>query len=124
MYYDYPDVKLKYKYEKGCSLVSVMSECIVEAPIVDTLSIFAEVDYMKEWMPNLTDVVVQKQVTEYRALYNFRQSVPWPLYPREIQCMATGMYDRKIRHVFQFANLQKEDKDGLDSRFLLKLKGT
>jgi hypothetical protein len=50
-YYNEPDKKVKYKYEEGCSLVSCMSECIVDAPIDHVLCLFAEVDVFKDWFP-------------------------------------------------------------------------
>lgn len=95
LYYDEPTRKLSYKYEKDCTLVSSKSECIVKAPLTDVLCLFAELDFFKEWMPNITSVTIEKQVTDYRGIYNFKQYMPWPMWPREIKCMATGMYDRK-----------------------------
>lgn len=56
LYYDEPDRKLKYKYESDCVLMSVMSECTVNASLVDTIFLFAELDFYKEWMPNMSEV--------------------------------------------------------------------
>jgi hypothetical protein len=72
LYYDEPTRKLKYKYEKDCALVSSLCECTVKAPLVHVLSLFAELDFFGEWMPNITDVTIEKQVTDYRGIYNFK----------------------------------------------------
>ena len=60
LYYDEPTRKLKYKYEKDCNLVSSLSECTIKAPLVDVLCLFAELDYFKTWMPNMTEVTIEK----------------------------------------------------------------
>ena len=57
-YYDEPERKLKYKYEDDCRLMSIMSECVVNASLTDTLFLFAELDFFKEWMPNMTEVTI------------------------------------------------------------------
>ena len=36
--------------------MSVMSECTVNASLVDTIFLFAELDFYKEWMPNMSEV--------------------------------------------------------------------
>lgn len=44
---------VKYKYEEGCSTVSCMNECIVNAPIMHVMCLFTEIDMFKEWFPQL-----------------------------------------------------------------------
>jgi hypothetical protein len=45
---------VRYKYEEGCSLVSVQAECIVDAPLTHVICLFAEIDIFKDWFPNVT----------------------------------------------------------------------
>ena len=68
-FYDEPTRKVKYMYEDGCSLVSCLSEAIVDAPLVDVLSLFGEVAMFKDWFPNVTECAIVKEVTNYRGLY-------------------------------------------------------
>jgi hypothetical protein len=68
-YYDEPTRKVRYKYEDGMSLVSCVCEAIVEAPMVNVLSLFAEVDLFATWFPNVTSCDIIKQVTPIRGLF-------------------------------------------------------
>ncbi len=68
-YYNEPTRKVRYKYEQGCNLVSCISEAIIEAPLVNVISLFGEIDMFKDWFPNVTDCKVLRQVTNYRGLY-------------------------------------------------------
>ena len=54
LYVNEPDKKVYYKYEEGLKLMSALSEVIVEAPMVNVVSLFAEGDLFKDWMPNIT----------------------------------------------------------------------
>lgn len=69
LYFDEPTRKVKYKYEDGLKLVSCLSEAIIEAPLVDVLSLFAEIDLFKDWFPNVTACSIINQVSNYRGLY-------------------------------------------------------
>ena len=35
-----------------------MSECIVNASVIDTLFLFAELDFYEEWFPNIKEMKV------------------------------------------------------------------
>ena len=48
---------------------SCLCEAVVEASIVECMSLFAEVDMFHEWFPNVTECKVIKEVTPYRGLY-------------------------------------------------------
>lgn len=43
-YYNEPSRKVRYKYEEGMSLVSCLCEAIIDAPIMNVLSLFIEMD--------------------------------------------------------------------------------
>ena len=91
--YNDPDRKVRYKFEDGLTLVSCLCECTVQAPILNILALFCEVDLFKDWFPNIKSVDVVKELTPYRGLYSCKQTMPWPLWPREMVFSATGMFD-------------------------------
>ena len=68
-YYDEPTRKVKYKYEEGLTLVSCLCEAIVEAPMINVLSLFCEIDLFKDWFPSVTSCEIIKEVTPIRGLY-------------------------------------------------------
>jgi hypothetical protein len=78
------DKKIKYKYEDGCDLASVLTECIVDAPLVNVLCLFAEIDVFKDWMPDMTEAFKLKSITDFRGLYMCKQSMPWPMWHRDM----------------------------------------
>jgi hypothetical protein len=94
-YYNEPTRKVKYKYEEGMTLVSCLCEAIVEAPLLNVLALFSEVELFKDWFPNVTSCDLIKEVTPIRGLYNCRQSMPWPIWPRQMTMEASGMFDKK-----------------------------
>jgi hypothetical protein len=67
----------------------------VEAPVLDVLSLFCEIDLFKDWFPNVTECQILKEVTTFRGLYNCKQTMPWPIWPRDMTFYATGMIDRQ-----------------------------
>jgi hypothetical protein len=98
-YYDEPTRKVKYKYEDGLTLVSVMSEAIIEAPMINLIALFCEVDLFHTWFPNVTSCTIVKEITPIRGLYSVKQSMPWPIWPRDMIFQACGMFDRKNKGV-------------------------
>lgn len=63
--------------------------------MVDVLSLFCETDMFKDWFPNVTDCKIINQVTNYRGMYVCKQTMPWPMWPREMIFSCTGMFDRE-----------------------------
>jgi hypothetical protein len=53
-YYDEPTRKVKYKYEDGLTYVSCLCEGIIEAPLMNLVALFCEIDLFKDWFPNVT----------------------------------------------------------------------
>ena len=68
-YYDEPTRKVKYRYEEGLTFVSCLCEAIVDAPALDIISMFMEIDMFKDWFPNVTSAEIIKEVTPFRGLY-------------------------------------------------------
>lgn len=84
IYYDEPTRKVKYKYEDGLSLVSCMCEAVIEAPMINLIALFCEVDQFHTWFPSVTSCTIAKEVTPIRGLYSVKQAMPWPLWPRDM----------------------------------------
>lgn len=94
-YYDEPTRKVKYKYENGLNLVSCLCEATVDASIMNLLAMFCEVDLFKNWFPNVTCCKPLKLLTPTKGLYTCLQTMPWPVWPRDMTFTASGMFDRK-----------------------------
>lgn len=94
-YYNEPTRKVAYKTEEGMNLISCLCEATVNAPLINVMSLFAEIDLFKDWFPNITDAYIVKPVTPIRGLYSAKQSMPWPMWPRDMTFRASGMFDKK-----------------------------
>lgn len=108
-YVESPDTNVKYKQEEGCTLISILSECIVEAPLINVLCLFAEIDVFQDWMPDMTEAVNLKPVTDFRGLYRCRQAMPWPIWPRDMIISVTGMFDKEKKAVLIVIRSPEED---------------
>ena len=93
------------------ALVSCMCEAIVEAPIINVLSMFVEIDLFKDWFPNVTSCDVLKPVTPSRGMYTCKQTMPWPLWPRDMTFGACGMIDKKNLGVLTVIKSVQEGED-------------
>ena len=71
-YYNEPTKKVRYKYEEGMSLVSCLCEAIIDAPIMNVLSLFIEMDLFHQWFPNIASFEPIKEITPIRGLYSCR----------------------------------------------------
>ena len=69
MYYDEPTRKVKYKYEDGMTYVSCLCEAIIDAPIMNLVALFCEIDLFKDWFPNVSACEEIKAITPTRGLY-------------------------------------------------------
>lgn len=49
----------------------------------------------KDWFPNVTECRIINKVTNYRGLFACKQTMPWPVWPRDMIFKGTGMFDRK-----------------------------
>lgn len=94
-YYDEPTRKVKYKYEDGLTYVSCLCEAIIDSPLMNLVALFCEVDLFKDWFPNVTSCEEIKTITPTRGLYKCKQSMPWPMWPRDLTFTASGLLDHK-----------------------------
>lgn len=76
-----------------------LCECTVDAPMVDVLALYSEIDIFKDWFPKVSDAKCLKKVTSYRGLYQVKEEMPWPLWPRMMVFSATGVLDKKNKAV-------------------------
>jgi hypothetical protein len=110
-YYNEPTRKVKYKYENGMTLVSCLTEAIVDAPLLDCIALFCEIDMFKDWFPQVTMCNIIKEITPIRGLYTCRQSMPWPLWPRDMTFKASGLYDKKNIGILSMCKSTEEGSD-------------
>lgn len=66
----------------------------MNAPLTSVLAMFAEIDIFESWMPMITQAKKIKAVTNYRGLYSCKQTMPWPIWPRDFIFYATGIFDK------------------------------
>ena len=59
------------------------------------MCLFAEIDIFKDWMPFMHEAVKIKEVTDFRAIYNCKMGMPWPLWSRDMVFTGTGIFDKK-----------------------------
>ena len=85
-----------------------MAEAVVDAPLLDVLSLFGEIDLFKDWFPNVTSTTVINQVSNYKGLYRCQQTMPWPLWPRDMVFKVTGMFDEKTNSCICVLKSEKE----------------
>lgn len=74
-------------------------ECIIEAPIFNSLAIFAEVDLFNKWMPSLDFVKQLKQVSKFRRILHYSFKLPLFISNRDFVCSAVANVDKKNRAV-------------------------
>lgn len=63
---DKPERKIYYKKEEGLSPLTCYIEGIVEAPMMNVITIIGEVSHYKEWMPITPVSEVLKELTPVR----------------------------------------------------------
>jgi hypothetical protein len=110
-YYDEPTRKLRYKYEEGSPMVSCLLEATIDAPIMHVLSLFCEIDLFKNWFPNVTSCDIIKEITSSRGLYSCKQSMPWPMWPRDMTFHVSGLVDKKNKAILTVMKSTSEDPE-------------
>jgi hypothetical protein len=110
-YYDEPTRKLRYKYEEGSPMVSCLLEATIDAPIMHVLALFCEIDLFKNWFPNVTSCDIIKEITNSRGLYSCKQSMPWPMWPRDMTFNVSGLVDKKNKAILTVMKSAPEDPD-------------
>lgn len=72
---DKTDQKIYYKKEEGLSPVTCYIEGMINAPMLDVLTIVGEVDMFKEWMPITPVSDILRELTPFRKLLYVRNSL-------------------------------------------------
>lgn len=75
---DYPTIKLYYKKEKNRNLYTFYCEKLVEAPLFNLVSIIAEAQTYKNWVPLLYRSDIPYEPSHFRKSASFAVRVPWP----------------------------------------------
>ena len=87
---DNSDVKIFYKQEEGLSPITCFIEGVINAPLINVLTIIGSVEQFKEWMPITPISTVLKEVTPFRKLLYLRNALQWPFWHREIFVEGAG----------------------------------
>ena len=78
------EARIYYKMEDGLSCVTTYLETEVDAPLLNILSVIAEVDMFKEWAPITPVSDVLKSLTDFKKLVYLKNELSWPFSHREI----------------------------------------
>ena len=52
--FDEPDRRVRYKLEDGLSQITAYCECVVDAPLIDVIAMYSEIEIFKDWFPQVT----------------------------------------------------------------------
>ena len=85
------DMKIWYKQEEGKNLYSVYCEKIIEAPIENFLSILAEAQLFKEWVPLTYKSEILHETSHFRKAGEFAVKLPWPFQNRSVYISVSAM---------------------------------
>ena len=65
---DKPEQKIYFRKEENLSPLTCYIEGIIDAPMLDIVTIMAEVESYKDWLPITPVSIVLKEVTPFRKL--------------------------------------------------------
>ena len=85
------ETKVYYRKEDGKSLYTFYLEKIVNAPIFNLMSVIAEAQTFKEWIPLLYKSDITHEVSHFRKTGEFAVTVPWPFYNRSVYIQVSAM---------------------------------
>ena len=70
-------------------------EIEINAPVIETTSIFAEVELFKDWAPITPESLKLKEVTPMRKLVYLRNNLTFPFKNREIIFEGSGFFSKQ-----------------------------
>lgn len=88
---DYPTLKVYYRLENGRSLYTFYCEKLIQAPLFNVLSVIAEAQTYKDWIPLLYKSDITHEVSHFRKVGQFSVSVPWPWWNRAANIGVSAM---------------------------------
>ena len=88
---NYDSLKVWYKKEEGLDLYTFYCEKLVRAPLFNLLSIIAEAQTYKDWVPLLYRSDILHEVSHFRKCGAFAVTVPWPWWNREALISVSAM---------------------------------
>ena len=83
-YIDREDMKILYRQEGNEGLYTFFLEKIVKAPLFDLLSVVAEVQTYKDWVPLMYKSEFFNEVSHFRKMVEIQVTLPWPFYNRSV----------------------------------------
>ena len=88
---DYPTQKVYYRLENGRSLYTFYCEKLIKAPIFNVLSVIAEAQTYKNWIPRLYKSDIVHEVSYFRKTGQFCVNMPWPWWNRSANIEVSAM---------------------------------
>lgn len=64
--------------------LTLYTESIIDAPLLNLLSLLAEVQLFKDWIPFMRLSDLEGEKSPFRKLAHFICKLPWPFKAREI----------------------------------------
>ena len=98
-FYDEPDKRVFYKQEEGLVYGTIMTDCITDAGICETLACYDNFEVLEELMKEFYDLKWLQRRGKANGLIWGKQSYPWPMHHRDITFYASGVLDFKNRGV-------------------------
>ena len=77
--------------EEGENLVSILSECVIEAPMAHCTAILCELDLYKEWMETLNNIERVALMTPYKQVARVVLNFGALFSPREVVMRTSGL---------------------------------
>ena len=83
-------MKIWYKQDEGRELYTFYMEKLIEAPLFNVLSILAEAQTFKDWVPLMYRSDVSHEVSQFRKVGMFSLRLPWPFTNRSTYLKVTA----------------------------------
>jgi hypothetical protein len=99
IYHNEHDKRTFYKQEPGCLYGSVITDCVVEAPMDHVVACYDNIEVCEEMMPDFHDLKWCTKITDVKGVLKGKQYFPWPMATREMYMHVTGVFDPKNKAV-------------------------
>lgn len=85
---------------KETGIVPIKANTIIHDSLPRILSVLAETDRKKEWIPNLLDAYTVEKISKYERVEYTLYDSPWPFYDRAFVISTKGRYNEKDNTIF------------------------
>ncbi|TNV82229.1 hypothetical protein FGO68_gene12566 [Halteria grandinella] len=120
-YSDLPHEKIYYRQDEGTKFHTNYIETLVQAPILDVVSVLADVEQYRTWVSVITHSKLLSEASSLRKLTCLRADLPKPMSKRQLVVQASGhfLYDQQAL-VVSISSVNPEAKKWLKDYHLQK----